>query len=71
MKTLMALSWVTLIAVPTVIQSAAAAPRRHDVFHQSDQALGGPYYSGVDLTQSGPIQRGPLYRGYPLSDWYI
>jgi hypothetical protein len=24
-----------------------------------------------DYTQSGPNHTGPLYRGYPLSDWYI
>jgi hypothetical protein len=27
--------------------------------------------TGADYTQSGPNHTGPLYRGYPLSDWYI
>jgi hypothetical protein len=67
MKTLVALTLATLMAAPTFVQSAAAAPSRHDVFSQSDQMLG----NSEDLTQVGPVHRGPLYHGYPLSDWYI
>jgi hypothetical protein len=71
MKTLIALSLVSLMAAPTFIPPAVAAPMLRDVAGQSHLTLGGGYDSGVDLTQSGPIHRGPLYRGYPLSDWYI
>jgi hypothetical protein len=71
MKTLIALSLATLMAAPTFIASAVAAPLGRDVAGQSDLALGARYDSGVELTQSGPIHRGPLYHGFPLSDWYI
>jgi hypothetical protein len=70
MKTLTALSLLALMAAPTFVSSAAAAPLFHDVAGQSDLTLGGRY-SDVDLTQTGPIHAGPLFRGYPLSDWYI
>jgi hypothetical protein len=65
------LSLATLIAAPSFVQSAAAAPSlaRHSA--QSEQGYGGRYDSGLDLTQTGPIHRGPIFRGYPLSDWYI
>ena len=68
MKTLVALSLVTLLAAPTFVQSATAAPPRYDVFRQSNQTPRGSY---EDLTQTGPIHRGPIYHGYPLSDWYV
>jgi len=71
MKTLFALSLLALTAAPTFIPSAVAAPRLRDVAAQSDLTLGGRADSGIDLTQAGPVHRGPLYHGYPLSDWYI
>jgi len=70
MKTLIALSLLALTAAPTLIPSAVAAPRLRDGAGQSNLTLGRSD-SGIDFTQAGPIHRGPLYHGYPLSDWYI
>jgi hypothetical protein len=50
-----ALTFATFVAA-TFTQPAAAATQT---------------YSGTDYSQSGPNHTGPLYRGYPLSDWYI
>jgi hypothetical protein len=71
MKTLATFGLVTLIAAPTFIQSVAAAPLLRRDSDQSGRIYGGAYNSRPDLTQSGPIHRGPVYRGYALSDWYL
>jgi hypothetical protein len=71
MKRFIALSVATVIATPTFTQFAAAAPLVRHQASQSEEAYAGPYDSRLDLTQTGPIHRGPIYRGYPLSDWYI
>ena len=67
-KTLIAFGLATLIAAPAFAQSAAAAALHSTRLEQTDD---GADDSRLDLTQSGPIHRGPNYRGYPLSDWYI
>jgi hypothetical protein len=56
LKSIPALIMATLVAA-TFTQPAAAATQRRD--------------TGADYTQSGPNHTGPLYRGYPMSDWYI
>jgi len=71
MKTLVILGLVTLIAAPTFIQSVAAAPLLRRDSDQPRWIYGGAYDSRLDPTQSGPIHRGPVFRGYPLSDWYV
>jgi hypothetical protein len=50
-----ALTFATFVAA-TFTHPAAAAKRT---------------YRGTDYSQSGPNHTGPLFRGYPLSDWYI
>jgi len=60
-----ALIFATLVAA-TFTQPAAALAQG---WHDSDQSR--RIYTGADYTQSGPNHTGPLYRGYPLSDWYI
>jgi hypothetical protein len=66
MKSLIAALTLTTLAATTFTQPAAAFSHgRHD----SRQS--GRIYSSPDYTQSGPNHTGPLYRGYPLSDWYI
>ena len=67
-KILIALGLATLVAAPGFAQSAAAAVRHSTRF---EQTYDGADDSRIDLTQSGPIHRGPNCRGYPLSDWYI
>jgi hypothetical protein len=67
MKMLIGLSLATLVAAPMFTQTADAAP----LASRSERTYAGAYDSSVDLTQSGPIHRGPIYRGYSLSDWYI
>jgi hypothetical protein len=60
-----ALIFATLVAATFTQPAAAVSQGRSD----SDQS--GRIYTGADYTQSGPNHTGPLYRGYPLSDWYI
>jgi hypothetical protein len=67
-RTLIALGLATLVAAPAFAQSAAAAALHSARF---EQTYDGADASHLDLTQSGPIHRGPNFRGYPLSDWYI
>jgi hypothetical protein len=56
LKSITALILATLVAA-TFTQPAAAATQRRD--------------TSTDYTQSGPTHTGPLYRGYPVRDWYI
>jgi hypothetical protein len=62
-----ALSLATLIGV----HLAADAPV---VRHQSDkpkETYAAPYDSRPHVLPSEPFHRGPIYHGYPLTDWYV
>jgi hypothetical protein len=65
LKPITALIVATIVATTFTQPAAAATKGRHD----SNQS--GWTNSGPDYTQSGPNHTGPLYRGYPMSDWYI
>ena len=67
-KTLIAFGLATLVAAPAFAQSAAAAVPHSTRFEQTHDGVDD---SRLDLTQSGPVHRGPDFRDYPLSDWYI
>jgi hypothetical protein len=60
-----ALIFATLVAA-TFTQPATALAQG---WLDSDQSR--RIYTSADYTQAGPNHTGPLYRGYPLSDWYI
>jgi hypothetical protein len=56
MKSIIAALTLATFVAATLTQPAAAGNRT---------------YTGTDYSQSGPNHTGPLFRGYPLSDWYI
>jgi len=64
LKPITALIVATVVAATFTQAADAATKSRHD----SNQS---GWTSGPDYTQSGPNHTGPLYRGYPMSDWYI
>jgi hypothetical protein len=66
MKTLITtLAVATLIAVPALSQSAAAAPRARRAPDQSWQNHNESYYNGGYYNHNGTL----YYQGYPLSEW--
>ena len=71
MKTIIALSLATLIGAATFIQAEAVTPSVASHSGKSKQSHAGRYDSRLDRTQSDPFHRGPIYNGYPLSDWYV
>ena len=71
MKTTIALSLATLIGAATFIQAAAIAPSVARHSGKSEPSYAGRYAPRVDHPQSDPFHRGPIYNGYPLSDWYV
>jgi hypothetical protein len=71
MKTWIVLTLVALIAAPILIQPAAADPLVRHRSSQSERTSDQRYDSREDLTQIGPFHRGPIYHGFPLSDWYV
>jgi hypothetical protein len=66
MKAITAALTFAILVAATWTQPAAAVPKGRHHANQSRRI-----YSNPDYTQSGPNHTGPLYRGYPLSDWYI
>jgi len=65
MKSIISVSTFAILVAVTFTQPAAAISQGRRDSNQS-----GRIYTGADYTQSGPNHTGPLYRGYPLSDWY-
>jgi hypothetical protein len=66
MKTLITtLALATLIAVPALTQSAAAAPRARRDSDQSRQNYNESYHNGGYYNHNGTL----YYRGYPLREW--
>src|SRR5262245_40932884 len=66
MKAICAALTFAILVAATWTQPAAAVPKGRYNANQSRRI-----YSNPDYTQSGPNHTGPLFRGYPLSDWYI
>ena len=67
MKSIISVSTFAILVAVTFTQPAAAVSQERRDSNQSGRI----YTGAADYTQSGPNHTGPLYRGYPLSDWYI
>jgi hypothetical protein len=62
---------VAVLCVTTAPCAPASAAAAAGQMSAAPAAAGNRTYTGTDYSQSGPNHTGPLFRGYPLSDWYI